>query len=86
MKVTRLNRLRIIWKHLNYTKMIEEYLKSLNPKDTELVFGQKYALYRDKEYIGTAIWTKDENVGDSFQIQVDGKTVVCIPDSWHLIN
>lgn len=68
---------------------IQDYLKSLNPKDNEkdiLIFGKKYKLWRDGKYIGIAIWTQDENVGDSFQtISEDGICQVYIADTWELI-
>lgn len=47
---------------------IQDYLKSMNPyNDGSLIYGKEYRLYRNGNYIGNAIWTEDENVGDSFQ-------------------
>lgn len=73
---------------------MEEFLKSLNPKGDEkyiLIYGKEYKLWRDGEYIGTAIWTEDENVGDSFQNKrLDPKTLnyindIYVADAWELI-
>ncbi|WP_284464865.1 hypothetical protein [Chryseobacterium sp.] len=73
---------------------MQEFIKSLNPKEDEkhiLIYGKEYKLWRDGQYIGTAFWTKDENVGDSFQMKkYDPKTdrnvnKVYVADSWELI-
>lgn len=73
---------------------MQEFLKSLNPKDDEkhiLIYGREYKLWRDGEYLGVATWTQDDNVGDSFQgKRFDpnrGKDVnrVYVADSWELI-
>jgi len=71
---------------------LHNYMKSLNPKDSEkaiLIYGSSYHLWRDDEYLGVAIWTKDDNVGDSFQVGVvgtGGKLIqqVYIADKWEL--
>lgn len=71
----------------------QEYLKSLNPKKSEkhiLLFGKTYKLWREGNYLGEAIWTKDDNVGDSFQTQFTdekGRVInqVYIADKWMLI-
>jgi hypothetical protein len=70
-------------------KDIQAYLKGLNPKDNSLIYGCEYKLYRDGKYIGIGTWTKDENVGDSFQksdTNEDGtKDIsVLIPDRWEI--
>lgn len=66
---------------------MEQYLKSLNPVDEKLIYGQKYSLYRGKEYLGIAVWTKDDNVGDSFQNKDHrGVSQVYIPDRWEILN
>ena len=66
---------------------MEEYLKSLNPIDPQLIYGQRYSLYLKNKYIGCAIWTKDDNVGDSFQIKDDrGISRVYLPDRWELVD
>nr|DAG72854.1 MAG TPA: hypothetical protein [Caudoviricetes sp.] len=73
---------------------MEQFLKSLNPKDDEkhiLIYAKEYKLWRDGEYIGTAIWTKDDNVGDSFQKKRYDPKIdryindVYVADSWELI-
>ena len=72
---------------------LQDYLKSLNPSENEkhiLVFGAKYKCWREGVYIGIAVWTMDENVGDSFQRKVIGETgkiiaEVFTPDKWELI-
>lgn len=49
---------------------LEDYLKSLNPQKEEqtiLVYNSEYHLWYEGEYLGVAKWTKDKNVGDSFQ-------------------
>lgn len=64
-----------------------DYIKNLNPEDPNLIYGQKYSLYRDGKYIGIATWTKDENVGDSFQaVNEKGVLTVYIPDRWEILN
>ena len=71
---------------------LHSYMKSLNPKDNEkaiLIYGSSYHLWRDGEYLGVAVWTKDVNVGDSFQVGVvdtKGRLIqqVYIADKWEL--
>lgn len=51
---------------------------------------QPYKLWRDGKYLGEAIWTQDNNVGDSFQTQFtdeNGRLInqVYIADKWMLI-
>lgn len=68
-----------------------DYLKSMNPKKDEqaiLFYGRKYKLFREGEFVGIATWTKDENVGDSFQRpskKVEGAINVLVADKWELI-
>lgn len=73
---------------------ILDYLKSLNPQRNEqaiLIYGSNYHLWRDGEYLGTAVWTKDDNVGDSFQTGIfdeeTGITIqqVFLADKWELV-
>ena len=68
---------------------LQDFLHSLNPKKDEqaiLIYGSKYHLWRDGEYLGIATWTKDENVGDSFQEDTGtGVRNVFIADKWELI-
>lgn len=73
---------------------MQEFLKSINPQKAEqaiLVYGSKYHVWRDGEYLGVATWTKDENVGDSFQESVVEKETgdviqnVFKADKWELV-
>lgn len=73
---------------------LQNYLKSLNPDDTEkeiLIYGKEYHLWNNDKYLGTAFWTQDENVGDSFQRTRFDKEkkmniqVVYVADKWMLI-
>ncbi len=71
---------------------LQDYIKSINPKKDEqaiLIFNREYELWRDGKYLGKATWTKDSNVGDSFQKQVvddKGRIInqVFVADSWML--
>lgn len=75
------------------SEKIINYLKSLNPKEDEkhiLIYNSKYKLWRDGVYLGIATWTKDHNVGDSFQVKVineEGQEMneVYVADKWELI-
>ena len=72
---------------------IQDYLKSLNPKENEkaiLIYGAKYKLWRNGEYLGVAEWCEDENVGDSFQNNANDPKYpdmrnVYTADKWELI-
>jgi len=65
----------------------QEDLKKLNPKDEKLIFGCKYSLYLKGKYLGVAIWTKDENIGNSFQtISSENKVNVYLPDRWVMLD
>ena len=68
---------------------LQHYLKSLNPKSPDLIYNAEYHVWLHGEYLGTAKWTRDENVGDSFQrvIEKDGQllTEVFTPDKWELV-
>ena len=73
---------------------MEDFLKSLNPKTNEkhiLIYGKEYKLWREGKYLDKAIWTKDENVGDSFQTKRFDEKIqrhisdVWIADAWELI-
>jgi hypothetical protein len=72
-----------------YFMDLEEYMRSLNPKPDEqhiLIYGSKYKLWLEGRYIGIWTWTKDENVGDSFQRKnKQGEIEVAVPDRWELI-
>ena len=48
-----------------------------------LIYGKEYHLWRDKKYLGTATWTDDENIGESFiQENENGIMTVFFPDEW----
>lgn len=73
---------------------IEDYLKSLNPQKGDqaiLVYNSKYHLWKKGRYLGIATWTKDENVGDSFQTtffdKEEGSNIqrVYVADKWSLV-
>ena len=56
-----------------------------------LIFGLEYNLWRDGEYIGSAIWTDDDNIGPSFISKSDGDegnkiSEVYIADKWELMS
>lgn len=54
-------------------------------KQDLLIYGKEYHLWRDKQYLGTAIWTDDENIGESFlKHNEDGSMIVFIADEWEL--
>jgi hypothetical protein len=36
-----------------------------------LIYGSQYRLWFEGDYIGTATWVRDEEIGDSFQNQVE---------------
>ncbi|MDB5276130.1 MAG: hypothetical protein JWR61_1085 [Ferruginibacter sp.] len=74
-------------------KLIKE-LKALNPavhEHADLIYDREYHLWRQGEYLGVAIWTRDENVGDSFQKGIwDEKyqlviQQVYLADRWKLV-
>jgi hypothetical protein len=48
-----------------------------------LIYGTEYDLFRDGQHIGSAVYTDDENIGDSFvQVQPNGENLVFIADEW----
>src|SRR4051794_17035820 len=58
---------------------LDEFLKKLNPTDDgSLIYWRDYRLWKDDQYLGIPTWTKNENIGDSFQqaaIAADGAFV-----------
>jgi hypothetical protein len=57
----------------------------------ELIFGKRYKLWREGEYIGTATWTEDHNIGNSFiELIVDADlgvvSKVYTADKWELLD
>ncbi len=71
---------------------MKDFLKSLNPSqedNVDLVYGNEYKLWRNGVLKGIAVWTQDENVGDSFQTSEMGENgieikKVWIADKWEL--
>lgn len=49
-----------------------------------LIYGKEYNLYSKGEYIGSAVWTDDENIGEAFiQEQDSGAFLVyTAADEW----
>lgn len=72
---------------------VKKYAKSINPQPEQqaiLIYGSKYKLWRNGDFIGIAEWRKDNIIGDSFQtdaINEEGNltTDVYIADYWELI-
>lgn len=73
---------------------LQRFLKSLNPKKEEqgiLIYGRTYKIWREGNYLGTATWTGDEDVGDSFQNPVFDEELgyytqqVYVADKWELV-
>jgi hypothetical protein len=73
---------------------LQDFFRSKNPKKEDqalLLYNSKYHLWKDGEYLGIATWTKDENVGDSFQSSFfdkeEGSIVqrVYEADKWELV-
>lgn len=71
---------------------LQQYLQDLNPKDPSLIYGASYRLWDSTgTLMGEATWTKDNNVGDSFQRQAIDEagrlvTNVFIPAKWEQIK
>lgn len=54
-------------------------------KQDLLIYGKEYHLWRNGEYLGTATWTDDENIGESFIKQdKNGIMTVFFADEWEL--
>ena len=54
-------------------RKLEDYIRMLQPTEDDkaiLLYGSKYKLWLLGDYIGTAEWVHDKNLGDSFQNQV----------------
>jgi hypothetical protein len=50
-----------------------------------LIYGAEYYLYRDGEYIGYAVWTDDENIGEAFIENLpNGSLLVYNADEWEI--
>jgi hypothetical protein len=48
-----------------------------------LIYGKEYDLFRYGKYIGTAVWTDDDNIGESFiKVQPNGDNLVFVADEW----
>lgn len=55
----------------------------------QLIYGEEYFCYDGDEYIGTATFTDDRYIGDSFIVMVVHKTrgleeIALMPDRWIL--
>ncbi len=53
----------------------------------DLIYGEEYLCYCKEEYIGTATFTDDPYIGDSFIMWVVHKSrgiqeIVLMPDKW----
>lgn len=60
------------------------------PRQDLLIYGATYKLWRDGIFLGTATWTDDKNIGDSFQSEFTddkGREAVNVfeADEWQLI-
>ena len=63
-------------KPLNQNKMNEK-------RQDFLIYGKEYDLFRDGKYIGSAVWTDDDNIGDAFiKKQPNGDNLVFTSDEW----
>jgi hypothetical protein len=48
-----------------------------------LIYGKEYDLFRGGKYIGSAVWTDDDNIGEAFiQVQPNGDKLVFVADEW----
>ena len=70
---------------------LNKYNKLWSPREEDkaiLINGVQYHLWLEGNYLGTAVWTEDEVLGDSFQnqIMINGKLfqVVYVADTWAL--
>ena len=70
----------------------KKYIRLWSPKEEDkaiLIYGVQYHLWLEGNYLGTATWTEDEVLGDSFQNQVmlNGEffQVIYVADTWALI-
>jgi hypothetical protein len=73
-------------------RKLEDYIRALQPTEEDkaiLFYGSKYKLWLHGDYIGTATWTHDRLVGDSFQnrVIVDGTLLqfVYVADRYELV-
>lgn len=50
-----------------------------------LMYGKKYHCWREGKYLGIAVYTEDENIGDCFLEEIgEKKFQVFMPDKWSL--
>lgn len=60
-------------------------LGDTNKEQDILISGKEYKLWRKGTYLGVATYVEDdENIGDSFQREVNGITQVYTADEWRL--
>jgi hypothetical protein len=47
------------------------------------IYGKEYHLWREGDYLGTAVWVDDPNIGESFIKQDEDDVItVFIADEW----
>lgn len=47
------------------------------------IYGKEYHLWRDGEYLGTAVWVDDPNIGEAFLKEMpNGSLLVFQADEW----
>ena len=71
---------------------LEDYIRELSPKEKDqaiLIYGGQYHIWLEGNYLGIAMWTEDEYLGDSFQNQfsLNGELyrLVYVADAWELV-
>jgi len=71
---------------------LEDYIRMLRPTEDDkaiLIYGSTYKLWLFGDYVGTAMWTSDEKLGDIFQnkVMVNGKLLqfVYVADMYELV-
>ncbi len=67
---------------------LEIFTKYFNmARRSKLIYGRRYKLWREGEYIGEATFTNNPNLGDSFLNETEpGKFDVYWADSYQLIE
>lgn len=58
------------------------------PKENDLlIYGKEYHCWLSGQYIGAAIYTDDENIGDCFLNEIaENRVEVVMPDRWMFVN
>lgn len=59
-----------------------------SPKKNDLlIYSKEYHCWLSGQYVGTAIYTDDENIGDSFLNEIgENRVEVVMPDQWMFVN